>query len=93
LHHLLDGYRTIAKTLVPAGESAAPVICVTDGKQQDRVGGMLATADEDARCGYNGSQLIALLNTVELQCEPTLVRVENGGSENSSHYKRRIVLS
>ena len=57
LYHLLDDYRTIAKALVPAGESAAPVICVTDGKQQDRVGGMLATADEDARCGYNDSQL------------------------------------
>ena len=43
---LLRRYHGIAKAMVPAGESAAPVICVTDGKQQDRVGGMLATKVE-----------------------------------------------
>ena len=54
---LLRRYHGIATALVPAGEDAAPVICVTDGKQQARIGGMLATPDEAARCGYNDGQL------------------------------------
>jgi hypothetical protein len=54
---LLRMYRPIAEAMVPTSETAAPVLCVCDGTQQHRIGGMLAKPDDAARCGYDDGQL------------------------------------
>jgi hypothetical protein len=43
--------------MVPTSDTAAPVLCVCDGTQQHRIGGMLAKPDDAARCGYDDGQL------------------------------------
>lgn len=42
--------------MAPAGE-ALIVLCVCDGKQQHRIGSMLAKPEDAAHCGYNDGQI------------------------------------
>ena len=58
LVEVLRAYRPIARALRPPGTKAAPVLCITAGQHQARIGAMLsATAGKVGATGYDDSQV------------------------------------
>jgi hypothetical protein len=97
LASLLRLYHPIAEAVAPAGETAAPVVCVCDGTQQHRIGGMLAKHDDAAHCGFDDGQLTTRRkawqrkHSVKSSAKPrhVLMQLRNGTPEDRADADRR----